>query len=324
MKKILIFILSLLPITANAHVKWFVDQGQKDAITTPPFYYIGSKEVLLWAIISIFIVIVFSVLDKIIKEPKNIVEFAKKHQSQIIRASQFVFGLFLLTVTVIWKIILIPNFEINSTFSYILSVLQILAGLLFIFNIKVRFGGLLVLILYFSLFFVDKTALLENIILPAMALFIVIKNSKQNSWFYKFDKYALELVRVCTGISLIVLAFTEKLAHPELSLMFLQNHKWNFMQTLFHINSFSNNLFVLSVGFAEMIFGIIFILGYLTSINTAVIAIFFATSVTTMFLQFGKWEVEDLVVYSVAILFIFFGSGIKKFFHFKEMKENYF
>lgn len=324
MKKILIFILSLLPIVSSAHVKWFVDQNAVSKITSSPFYYIGSVEVIWWAFISTLIVIAFSILDRIIKEPKKIVDFSKKHRKQIIRISQFVFGLFLFSVTILWKIILIPNFEISSTVGYLLSAVQIISGLMLMLNIRVRLASTLILLLYISILFVDKIALLENIIIPAMAIFIIIKNSNENSWFYKFDKYALELVRVCTGISLIVLAFTEKLAHPELSLIFLQTHKWNFMQTLFQINSFSDNLFILSVGFAEMIFGIIFILGYLTRINTVIITSFFATSVTTMFLQFGKWEVEDLVVYSVAILFVFFGSGRKKFFHFKEMKENYF
>jgi uncharacterized membrane protein YphA (DoxX/SURF4 family) len=75
---------------------------------------------------------------------------------------------------------------------------------------------------------------------------------------------------------------------------------------------FTNNLFVLSTGFAELIFGVLFIFGYITRITTISIAIFFALSVVTMFLQFHAWEVEDLVVYSAAILFIFLGNGSKK------------
>ena len=60
--------------------------------------------------------------------------------------------------------------------------------------------------------------------------------------------------------------------------------------------------------------GILFVLGFLTRINTIMIAVFFACSVTTMLVQTGKWEVEDLVVYAAAILFIFFGAGTKKLF----------
>ena len=81
------------------------------------------------------------------------------------------------------------------------------------------------------------------------------------------------------------------------------------------VHWFTDTLFVLSTGFAEMIFGVIFILGYLTRINTIAIASFFAASVVTMFVQFGAWEVEDLVVYSAAILFICYGHGHTKFFH---------
>jgi uncharacterized membrane protein YphA (DoxX/SURF4 family) len=86
------------------------------------------------------------------------------------------------------------------------------------------------------------------------------------------------------------------------------------MQSLFPW--FTDNLFVLSTGFAELIFGVLFILGYVTRITTIAIAIFFALSVVTMFIQFNAWEVEDLVVYAAAVLFLVYGHGRTKFFHF--------
>ena len=117
-----------------------------------------------------------------------------------------------------------------------------------------------------------------------------------------------------TGVSLIVMAFSEKLMYPELGLSFLEIHQWNFMNNM-GMTWFTDELFVLSTGFSEMVFGVIFILGYLTRINTVLIASFFAMSVVTMSVQFGQWEVEDLVVYSAATLFIFYGHGRTKFFH---------
>jgi hypothetical protein len=44
-------------------------------------------------------------------------------------------------------------------------------------------------------------------------------------------------------------------------------------------------------------------------------------SVTTMLVQFGEWEVEDLVVYVAAVLFIFYGHGRTKFFHFNKSQN---
>lgn len=118
------------------------------------------------------------------------------------------------------------------------------------------------------------------------------------------QRHAIDIVRIGTGISLIGLAFTEKLLYPELGMEFLAMHQWNFMQPLFPW--FTNELFVLSTGFAEMLFGIVFILGYMTRTTTVVIGCFFTASVTTMLVQASIWEVEDFVVYCAAILLFFF------------------
>jgi hypothetical protein len=163
-------------------------------------------------------------------------------------------------------------------------------------------------------FFTDPISVAENAMLLALLAYFFIKHSPHNSKWRYLNNCSVEIVRIGTGITLITLAFTEKLMYPELGLDFLDVHHWNFMQTL-GVTWFSNKLFVLSTGFAEMIFGVIFILGYLTRINTIAIACFFAASVITMMIQFGAWEVEDLVVYSAAVLFLFYGYGHTKFFH---------
>jgi uncharacterized membrane protein YphA (DoxX/SURF4 family) len=75
---------------------------------------------------------------------------------------------------------------------------------------------------------------------------------------------------------------------------------------------FTDKLFVLSTGFAEIIFGLLFIKGVMTRTTTVLIALFFACSVVTMLVYHGAWEAEDLVVYSAAILMLFYGSGKKE------------
>ncbi len=306
-----------VPLIASAHVKWFVDSEEvmaaKHGLT--PFYYLTSIEVIVWAIISVLIVVLFSIFDRIIPEPVPLLRYAEKRTRGIVHIAQAILGLYLITVSLIWKVILIPEFPIADQYTVVLAGVQILAGLMFIFNKKARIASVLVALLYICMgMSVGIMALAENAMLLALAIFFFIKHSPHNSKWKYLDKCSIEIVRIGTGISLIVFAFTEKLMFPELGLSFLDVHQWNFMQNL-GITWFTNNLFVLSTGFAELIFGVIFILGYLTRINTIAIASFFAASVVTMFVQFGAWEVEDLVVYSAAILFVFYGHGHTKFFH---------
>lgn len=306
----------VLPTLASAHVKWFVD-SEKVLTETPsvPFYGVTSTEVLVWAGITLLVVLVFGVLDSYIKTSKKLLAFGFKHEVGITRIAQVILGLFLVSVSFLWNVVLIPELKVISTTFVVLKYIQVAIGVLFITNILPRLASAILFAMCIMLGFTyEWMAVLENALLISLSVFFFIKNSPKDSWVScMFDKHAVEIVRLGTGITLITLAFTEKLIYPQLSAEFLQAHPWNFMAGIFPW--FTNKLFILSTGFAELIFGIVFILGYLTRINTVLIACFFAASVVTMFVQYGAWEVEDLVVYSAALLFIFYGHGKTKFFH---------
>lgn len=321
MKKLysLASLLLLFPTYAQAHVKWFVESEQviNTSHNLNPFYSWGSNEVLIWSGIVLATVCIFSVIDYYIKTPKALLSFGLKHEKVINRIAQIVLGLFLVLVSFLWKIIIIPEIHVTTVATTILEYIQIAIGIMYISNIKPQLAslGLIALTIGASISGEGFITILENAILISLACYFYITHAKEDTRvFLLLKKHAVEIVRIGTGISLITLAFTEKFLYPELSLQFLQVHHWNFMQPIFPW--FTNELFVLSTGFAEMIFGILFIMGYITRITTVLIAVFFGLSVTTMLIQFHAWEVEDLVVYAAAILFIFFGHGRTKFFHF--------
>jgi uncharacterized membrane protein YphA (DoxX/SURF4 family) len=317
MKKYIATIVALwLPLVTFAHVKWFVDS--QNIVTALhgkiPFYYLTSTEVVVWSVVTLVVVLIFSVLDRVITAPKALSLWAQQHENRVVRWSEILLGLFLITVTVIWQVVLVPEFPIMGVVGTIAAVMQLGAGLMLVFRNNVHWAlGMLAAVYSVVGYMVGVEMVLENILLLGLMIYICIKEFPRNSIAKRLDKYAVEIVRISTGISLLVLAFTEKLAYPELSIEFLKTHQWNFMQLAGFVG-FSNELFVLSVGFAEMIFGILFIMGYLTRITTGLIAVFFATSVVTMLVQFGRWEVEDLVVYAAAIILLAFGSGATRMF----------
>lgn len=326
MKKIyyLLALFLALPSVASAHVKWFVDSKKiiEESHSITPFYTITSKEVFIWSLITVVVVVIFGFIDSYIKAPKNLIAFGIQHEKKINRVAQTILGLFLIFVSFLWKIVILPDFHVSDVFTTLLQYIQILLGVMFVFDIKPKIASALLVIMTLSICLLSEgfVAILENAMLLALGIYFFIVNSKEDSRAFTWYKHAIEIVRIGTGISLITLAFTEKLLSPELSLAFLSVHHWNFMQSI--TPWFTNNLFVLSTGFAEMIFGILFIMGYMTRMTTILIAIFFTLSVTTMLIQFGAWEVEDLVVYAAAILFIFFGYGRTKFFHFKMLQRS--
>lgn len=307
---------SIVPTITSAHVKWFVDSPEiiQSTHNTIPFYNVTSIEVIVWSILIGVVVLLCSLFDRWIPTSKKFLFFVYKKETQITRIAQGILGLFLISVSLLWNIIIIPEIPAEGTFGLIAKIIQIGVGCLFITNIFPRLAASTLAIATLTLGYTHGIATLaEQSILLSLAVFFYIKASPSDSWWNKLDKHAVEIVRIGTGVTLIVLAFTEKLMYPELSVAFLDVYQWNFMQSIFPW--FTNNLFVLSTGFAELTFGILFILGYLTRINTVILSGFFAASVVTMFVQFGAWEVEDLVVYSAAILLVCYGHGKTKFFH---------
>ncbi len=309
MKKLLLIGGLFAPLSVFAHVKWFVDtDASANVAYKTDFYKLTSIEVFVWLVIAVVVLFVFSYLDKKINVNQKFLEFGKRNEKIIHRVSQAVLGVFLLTITILWKVILIPDHPIDTSLDFVLSYFQILFGLMFVFNYKPKYASLGLGLMCLGLLYLSGVvALLENAILFSLAVYFYSRSAKTNEWI---DKHKLNIVRVCTGVSLIVLAFTEKLLHPELSLHFLATHNWNFMSPI--LPWFTDKLFVLSTGFAEIIFGLLFINGVMTRTTTVLIALFFACSVVTMLVFHGAWEVEDLVVYSVAILLLFYGSGKNK------------
>lgn len=314
MKKYFKYLLSLvmgwvLPFVASAHIKWFVDvEAVKASGQSTEFFSWWSKPVVVWVVISIGLIFLAKFLDQKLKAPAKILEFGQKYQKTIYRLFKILVGIFLVVISGFWQIVLVPQIPASGVWQQVLQVAQGIIGVMLIIDVFPKWAGLALGGLYLVAGgFGGWEFYLENLLLLAIALFIYLNEINETHKLFAYQAWGLPILRMGAGMSLVVLAFTEKFLHPELALQFLSEHNWNFVKLLGF--NFSNQLFILSAGFMETIFGLMFILGYVVRINTIVMASFFATSVTAMAIQSGVWEVEDLVIYSVAIIFIFYQTN---------------
>lgn len=301
----------LMPTLAWAHGKWLVPDYQSviDAQHgSYTFYTLMSPEVWAWLAISAAVVVLASLVHRYVPEWQVIGRFADRHKNAIDHIAQSVLGIFLVVTALFWNVVVLPAESVHSSTLILLKDIQIALGLLFVFHVLSRYASLGLMLLTAVVTIANGTeAVLENAILFSLGAYFYLMHVPPRAIGAGLKKHAIDIVRIGTGVSLITLAFTEKLLYPELGIQFLALHPWNFMQPLFPW--FSDQLFVLSTGFAEAIFGLVFIFGYVTRINTVVISLFFAASVTTMLLQAQVWEVEDFVVYCAAILLFFFSHA---------------
>ncbi|MFZ2593795.1 MAG: hypothetical protein WAX38_03425 [Minisyncoccia bacterium] len=310
-------LLSVAPSISYAHAKWFVDApaiiaSQHGII---PFYGMGSLEVLVWSGLTLIIVLLFSIADTFIPEPKKLIAFAYKYEYYLQRLIDVILGVFFISVGVFWELILAPNLHAVGPVLTSLQYVEVALGILLLTGLFRRTAALGIFALYCSAGIIGGYQLFfENALLPSFAAYIYLNAMKGEEDVFNLKRHAGEIIRIGAAFELIALALTEKLFYPELTIRFIEIYKWNFMQPIFPW--YSDALLTLSTGFAQGIFGILFLMGYLTRITTVSIAAFFVTSMIAMLAQTGVVEIEDLPVYAAAVVLFFFGHGKTKFFHF--------
>lgn len=297
----------LIPVSVSAHVKWFVDADAIVSDSTQHFSLTDSA-VIIWIVILFCIVLVAWWLDgHLASLPDAWVKKSTIQRKHILWIFQCLVGVWLLNNTWHGAIIAPPlHGHSGDLFSQILLGGQLAAGILLIVNVLVPLGGALLLLLFIGACIpFGFLEMLEHVFVVGIGLFLIIQKSKRRSATGKKFVWATPFLRVTTGASLMTLAVDEKLLHPELGLFFLQNHHWNFMQYM-GISWFSNQLFILSAGFTEFTFGLLFVLGLVTRLNTLAMSIFFIGSAMTL----GPLEViGHLPIFAIAIIFIVYGSG---------------
>lgn len=312
MKKIISFglaLLALFPALSYAHVKWFAEP----VMDMRP-YEITDKFVINWILITIAIVLVGLFLEKKTKTPVWLETKIPKWKDKILSISSIGFGLAFILFSA-YGYVFAPNLEASGRMGLLLLGLQALIGLMFLLGIYARAGAVLLIGLFALATFkygisntVDATEILGIALFMLIAgrpKWRIIESLKIKEWFSKWSDYAVPILRVGTGINLMVLGFTEKILTPSLTQNFLANYHWNFMEVL-GFASFTNYWFAFSAGMTEFIFGLMLLLGLVTRITTIALAVFLAT---TLYLLGPVELIGHLPHFAIAIVLLVIGSG---------------
>lgn len=303
--------LLLLPLSSLAHVKWFAEPtGAVDP------YKITDTPVLIWILFSILLILLGIKLEKKLKVPNWLNSHIEKWGPKALSLASIGFGLSFLIFS-FKGFIFAPNLEAVGDFGNFLIVLQGLAGLMILLGLYERIGGFLILILFlFGIKEYGGIEMLDTLEMLGFALYAMIVGRPEwkiadtkvfSKFTEKIKEYGLPILRVGTGLNLIVLGFTEKILATPLTNDFLSHYAWNFMQPL-GFENFTNHWFAFSAGMVEVLFGIFFLLGLVTRTTTIVLAMFLITTLTLL----GPIElIGHLPHFSIAIVLLVLGSGEK-------------
>jgi uncharacterized membrane protein YphA (DoxX/SURF4 family) len=292
----------------NAHVRWFVDSTATVENFEP--YSLTDIEVVAWIAISIALVCISVFLDMRLPNVR-IVDTKTRHDFiEILR----VFTGMSMLLTAYEGNIVAPHLNAFGSFGTFLLFAQAIIGILLIANKFIHHVAIFMLLLHMGL--AIKFGFLaagEYLIMVAIALYLLINNLPSQAMRERLKPYSVDILRILTGISLIVLGVAEKIVGAMMSESFLALFQWNFMQ-LWGIDFFTDRLFVLSAGVMEVVFGVILVLGTTTRLNVFVFScVLFATNV--LFLIQGENEaamvefIGHMPIIGVALILLLLGSG---------------
>ncbi len=301
-------LLATLPVTAMAHVKWFVSEDSPLIVVEP--YKLTDPEVLIWICLSVLMISGSILLDSRLPSPPITGGKARSFLVSIIQVST---GASLLLIA-FNDAVIAPHYLVDGPFSRILQAGEFMVGLCMILNIfTLHNAALLILLFAGSMIIYDPLTLMDYINVVGIALFLGLENLPKGKLREHLQSFSIPALRILTGSALIILGLSEKILNPHLGQAFLAEYQWNFIYNL-GFTGFSDQLFVLSAGVVEVVFGLILIIGTTTRLNILVLAGFMITSNLTFVFQGNSQEaiteiIGHLPVIATAVLCVFFGSG---------------
>lgn len=317
-KKILSYIgaaFLALPLVASAHVKWFAESTGVARV-----YQITDIPVLIWIAAVIIIVCIGIYLERKLYVSKWLLPHIKTWAPAALSLASIGFGASLVIFSCA-GFVFAPNLNAGSGIGAgtgsdnLMLLIQLAAGIMILLGIYERIGALLVLVLYaLCVHKFGAYEMLDTLEIVGFAIYAVIVGRPKwrlvrKEWFEKvthhFHSYAVPILRVGTGLNLIILGFTEKILEPALTQNFLMHYHWNFMQAI-GFTAFSDYWFAFSAGVSEALFGLFFLLGLVTRLTISALALFLVTTLILL----GPFElVGHLPHFSIAIVLFVLGSG---------------
>jgi uncharacterized membrane protein YphA (DoxX/SURF4 family) len=311
MKNIFVaFFALLLPSVALAHTKWFAEESLSPfSSTEPTALYLSA-----WVLIIVLVVAIGMFVEK--KRWFNF-GFLQPKKPHVFERAASTFAMVTGTFFIIagtHEYLFSPNLSPESGVPMSLIFIQIAIGFAFLLGIASRLAAIALSLLWCSLFiYIEPILVIENVWVLSTALFITLMGNEYfsivsfaslRSLAAPYKKYALSILRVGTGATLMILGLSEKILAPEFGVNFLSSHHWNFMHQLGF--TYSDYLFTLSAGAVEFLFGLIFVLGIATRLNALVVAVVFSIPLFIL----GPVELAGhLPHFAAVVLLLLFGGG---------------
>jgi hypothetical protein len=300
----------LVPQTTAAHTRWFAHEELKPYVSSEP----TQIYLFVLAAAALLIITVGTWFERRgILSLKFLMPHGEKAFDKAASAFTMIAGAFLV-IAATHEYLFSPNLTIEHGVPAVFVYIQFVIGLAFLLGVYARLAALALAAIWVLGFpTIGAVPMIEDIWILSTAAFVFIMGNDYFSLVsfravaplaHRYRAYALPLLRVGTGATLLVLGFSEKILHPEFGVNFLSQYHWNFM-ALAGI-PYSDYLFTLSAGAVESLFGLVFILGIVTRLNALVVATVFSIPIFLL----GPIELAGhLPHFAAVVMLLLFGAG---------------
>jgi hypothetical protein len=278
MKSIKIALLALLlalivaPQVASAHEKWFVDAGNYPI----QWELLFSWPVLVALAVGASALLGLALLRRIVGDPfwPN-PEWLRpiNPSAQAVVGIQTAISLVFMTGQG-W--LFAPKLSLpDGWVGILLGAVVLFVAWTFVTGWLTRVGGaLLIVLVILALALFPPAYVLEQALFVGIGAYFLILGrglfrpagdlvKRLDAFWIRYKMHAIPIMRIGTGVSILILAFTEKLLNPELAQAFLREYpNFNFMHLL-GFDWFSNELFIYAAGVVEATVGLMLIAGIL-------------------------------------------------------------
>lgn len=265
--------LALAPDAVAAHERWFTPKGP----------YWDPEWGRLWSLPVLFAVVSAAAAVALLRTWQRVVDDPLWPRPPFFQrmepAAAAILGV-QAAITLIYEAsqldLFVPNIELpENALGVGVAGVAIVAGFSFITGVLTRIGALLTIGLFLLAFaFGSWYEALEQILFVGIAIYLVAvgrgvvrygtgEEEDRTALSDRLLPYALPALRIGAGLSILILAFTEKLLAPDLGVAFLEKYpRFNFMQEL-GVDWFTDRRFVFAAGIVEATAGVALLSGYL-------------------------------------------------------------
>ncbi|MEM9398068.1 MAG: hypothetical protein AAF991_11340, partial [Pseudomonadota bacterium] len=264
----LVVLCSFWTAVCEAHVKWFIDTDSASVENFQP-YSLTDAPVLVCCAVGLLVIALSVVLDTRLPTLR-IAESKTRHD--FIELLRIFTGMSLL-LTAYEGALVAPHLQATGSLGLAFNLLEALIGIFLLANRFIQQAAVLIFLLYAGIVvqFGFHSAI-EYFNVFGIGLFLFFNNFKTPALVVRYKPYSVDSLRICTGISLIALALSEKLLGALYGQAFLTQYQWNFMAAL-GFDLFSDRLFVLAAGITEAVFGVLLIIGTTTRLTMIVVSL---------------------------------------------------